>query len=100
MKLSVVIPVYNEAATLKELLESVAAVDAGIEKEIVIVDDCSTDGTREVLKALAVELLDRVKKVETTPAAPVDVEAVVRKVLSDLGNTTTGPAPAAPAATA
>ncbi len=55
MKLSVVIPVYNEAATLKELLESVAAVDAGIEKEIVIVDDCSTDGTREVLKALAVE---------------------------------------------
>jgi len=55
MKLSVVIPVYNEAATLRELLDSVAAVDAGIEKELVIVDDCSTDGTRDVLKAISAE---------------------------------------------
>ena len=55
MKLSVIIPVYNEAATLKALLVSVAAVDAGVEKELVIVDDCSTDGTRDVLKAIAVE---------------------------------------------
>ena len=52
MKLSVVIPVYNEAATLRELLESVAAVDAGLEKELVIVDDCSTDSTAETIKRL------------------------------------------------
>lgn len=55
MKLSVIIPVYNEAATLKALVESVAAVDAGVEKELVMVDDCSTDGTRDVLQAIAVE---------------------------------------------
>jgi glycosyltransferase involved in cell wall biosynthesis len=51
MKTSVVIPVYNEAATIKELVEQVKAVD--IQKEIIIVDDCSTDGTREILRGLS-----------------------------------------------
>ena len=52
MKLSVVIPVYNEAATIRDLLTLVAGVDAGMEKELVVVDDCSTDGTRDVLKQM------------------------------------------------
>lgn len=47
MKLSVVIPIYNERGTLSELLARVRAVD--LEKEIICVDDCSTDGTREIL---------------------------------------------------
>ncbi|HYP27734.1 MAG TPA: glycosyltransferase family 2 protein [Blastocatellia bacterium] len=47
MKLSVVIPVYNERATIAELIRRVAEVD--IPKEIIVVDDGSTDGTREVL---------------------------------------------------
>lgn len=47
MKLSVIMPVYNERSTISEILERVQAVD--IEKEIIIVDDCSTDGTREIL---------------------------------------------------
>ena len=46
MKLSVVIPVYNEAATIASLVERVRAVP--VDKEIVIVDDCSADGTRVV----------------------------------------------------
>ena len=50
MKLSVVIPVYNEKDTILEVLERVRAVD--LPKEIIVVDDCSTDGTREILKAL------------------------------------------------
>ncbi|WP_224985039.1 glycosyltransferase family 2 protein [Geomonas agri] len=50
MKLSVVIPVYNEKATIVELYESVRAVP--LEKEIILVDDCSTDGTREILSGL------------------------------------------------
>jgi glycosyltransferase involved in cell wall biosynthesis len=47
MKISVVVPVYNEAKTISELLARIRAVP--IEKEIILVDDCSTDGTREVL---------------------------------------------------
>jgi glycosyltransferase involved in cell wall biosynthesis len=50
-KLSVVIPVYNERSTIAEILRRVQAVD--IDKEIVIVDDFSTDGTRELLLELS-----------------------------------------------
>jgi glycosyltransferase involved in cell wall biosynthesis len=54
--ISLVIPVYNENATLEELLRRVVAVD--MPKELVIVDDCSTDGSREVLTRLADRGLD------------------------------------------
>jgi glycosyltransferase involved in cell wall biosynthesis len=50
MKLSVVIPVFNEAATIEELVDRVRAVP--VSKEIIIVDDCSTDGTVDVLRGL------------------------------------------------
>ncbi len=51
MKLSVVIPVFNERATLKAILDRVRqAPVAPLELEIVAVDDCSTDGSREILK--------------------------------------------------
>lgn len=55
MKLSIVIPVYNEAATLEELVNHVHAVEIPLEKEIVLVDDCSQDGTRDVMKKLEAE---------------------------------------------
>ncbi len=55
MKLSVVMPVYNEEATLEDVLRSVAAVDAGLEKEIIVIDDCSTDGSWDLLRRLASE---------------------------------------------
>lgn len=48
MKLSVIIPVYNESRTIKEIVQRVKKVD--IDKEIILVDDYSTDGTREILK--------------------------------------------------
>jgi glycosyltransferase involved in cell wall biosynthesis len=48
MKLSVVMPVYNEAATIAEILLRVTNVP--IEKEIILVDDCSKDGTGEILR--------------------------------------------------
>lgn len=53
MKLSVVIPVFNEVSTIEEILRRVESVDAGLDKEIIVVDDGSTDGTREILKRLA-----------------------------------------------
>ncbi|OGP75702.1 MAG: hypothetical protein A2V86_15345 [Deltaproteobacteria bacterium RBG_16_49_23] len=49
MRLSVVIPVYNEINTIKEILSRVLEVD--IEKEVIVVDDYSTDGTREFLRS-------------------------------------------------
>jgi glycosyltransferase involved in cell wall biosynthesis len=50
-RLSVVVPVYNERETIEEILRRIQEVD--IEKEIIIVDDSSTDGTREFLEELA-----------------------------------------------
>ena len=50
MKLSVVMPAYNEAKTIREIVRRVQAVP--VEKEIVIVDDGSTDGTRDILREL------------------------------------------------
>ena len=52
MKLSVVIPVYNERDTVAEIATRVESADVGLEKEIVFVDDCSTDGTRDVLAGM------------------------------------------------
>ncbi len=49
MKLSVVIPVYNERQTIGDILARVLAVP--LEKEVIVVDDASTDGTREWLSA-------------------------------------------------
>ena len=48
--LSVIIPVYNEEHTIREIIGQVQAVDLPL--EIVVVDDCSTDGTREILANL------------------------------------------------
>jgi glycosyltransferase involved in cell wall biosynthesis len=59
MKLSVVIPVYNEKETIREVIEAVrkAPVD---NKEIIVVDDFSTDGTREILRE---EIQSKVDKI-------------------------------------
>jgi glycosyltransferase involved in cell wall biosynthesis len=52
-KLSIVIPVYNEIDTIHEILRQVSDVDIGLEKEIILIDDCSTDGTREILEKIS-----------------------------------------------
>ena len=53
-KLSVVVPVYNERNTLPEIIRRVRTVEIpdGIEREVIVVDDGSTDGTRDVLRQL------------------------------------------------
>ena len=50
VKLSVVIPVYNEISTLETLISKVESVDLEMEKEIILIDDASTDGTKQLLE--------------------------------------------------
>ncbi len=52
MKLSIVIPCYNEISTIDTIIQQVRSVSLPIDREIVIVDDFSTDGTRDVLQQL------------------------------------------------
>lgn len=51
MKVSIVIPCYNEKRTIDAILRRVRDVPLTLEREIIVVDDCSNDGTREVLAA-------------------------------------------------
>lgn len=57
-KITILIPVYNEVKTLNEILKKVEETDfCGLEKEIILIDDCSTDGTKELYD----EMKDRYK---------------------------------------
>jgi glycosyltransferase involved in cell wall biosynthesis len=57
--LSIVIPIYNELDTWRTLLERVEAVDlGGVARQLILVDDCSRDGTREQLQRFAAERPD------------------------------------------
>ena len=59
MKVSIVIPCYNEKDTIEKIVEAVR--DAAIEsKEIIIVDDCSQDGTKAVLEERVAQIADRI----------------------------------------
>jgi glycosyltransferase involved in cell wall biosynthesis len=62
-KLSVIVPVYNERNTVVEILRRMRAVDLPIDREFVVVDDGSTDGTRAVLTQLG----DSTVKILTHP---------------------------------
>ena len=59
MKLSVVIPCYNERNTIRAIVEAVRAAPVA-DKEIIVVDDFSTDGTRDILKAEIEPLVSQV----------------------------------------
>jgi glycosyltransferase involved in cell wall biosynthesis len=59
MKLSIVIPVYNEKKYVQEIVKRIQEVALGsVEKEIIVVDDCSSDGTTEILKEKIEQLVD------------------------------------------
>jgi glycosyltransferase involved in cell wall biosynthesis len=58
MKLSVVIPCYNEVATLQSVVEAVKR--SPVDCEIIVVDDCSKDGTRELLASQLAHQVDQV----------------------------------------
>jgi glycosyltransferase involved in cell wall biosynthesis len=59
MKLSIVIPCYNEAKTIRLIVDRVRAAPIA-EKEIIVVDDCSRDGTRDLLRTQIAPLVDKI----------------------------------------
>jgi glycosyltransferase involved in cell wall biosynthesis len=59
MKLTIVIPCYNERNTIRLIVDAVRAAPVA-DKEIIVVDDCSTDGTRDILKSEIEALVTRV----------------------------------------
>ena len=59
MKLTIVIPCYNESRTIRTIVERVRAAPIA-DKEIIVVDDCSRDGTRDLLRTQIAPLVDRV----------------------------------------
>jgi glycosyltransferase involved in cell wall biosynthesis len=54
-RLSIVVPVYNEAGTIAEIVARVQRATPGIDRELIVVDDASTDGTRERLEKIVTE---------------------------------------------
>jgi glycosyltransferase involved in cell wall biosynthesis len=77
LKLSVLIPVYNEKNTIELILDEVHATP--IQKEIIVVDDCSTDGTRDLLQQLLEE--GRIDRLHLQPVNQ-GKGAAIRKALS------------------
>ena len=75
--LSIVIPIYNEVASLKELLQQVASVEVGMKKELILVDDFSTDGTRDILKEIEAIQADsgEIHRYISTPQMPPNEDA-------------------------
>jgi glycosyltransferase involved in cell wall biosynthesis len=67
MKISVIIPCYNEIATIAELIHAVRSAPYD-DREIIVVDDCSKDGTRELLMAELSPLVTHVILHERIPA--------------------------------
>lgn len=51
MKLTIIIPVYNEVQTISRVAESVRGIEIDMEKELIFVDDCSRDGSRDILRS-------------------------------------------------
>src|SRR6478735_4566419 len=59
MKLSIVIPCFNERTTIRSIVDAVRAAPVA-DKEIIVVDDCSADGTRDILRAEIEPLVSRI----------------------------------------
>jgi glycosyltransferase involved in cell wall biosynthesis len=83
MRLSVIIPCYNEKDTIREIVQSVRAAPVA-EKEIIVVDDCSTDGTREILRSDIASCIDRVIFHDTNKGKGAALRTGIREATGDV----------------
>ena len=85
MKLSIIMPVFNEAATIAEILQRVASVELGaVEKEIVLVDDCSKDATPHILREQAHIPNLRVITHEVNGGKGAAIKTAIRHITGDI----------------
>jgi glycosyltransferase involved in cell wall biosynthesis len=80
----VLIPCFNEEATLETIIERVRAVDTGLETEIVIVDDGSTDRSREIIRRLADEGIVRAFFLERNSGKGAAVQRALKESTGDI----------------
>jgi glycosyltransferase involved in cell wall biosynthesis len=83
-KLSLIIPVYNEEKTLETLLNNILKADLGIEKELIIVDDTSTDSSSQILEKFATHNEIRLFKNDTNLGKSLTVTKGIAKSTGDL----------------
>lgn len=83
MKLSIIIPCYNEKDTIREIVQSVRAAPVA-EKEIIVVDDCSTDGTLEILRSDIASCIDRVIFHDTNKGKGAALRTGIREATGDV----------------
>ena len=87
-RLSILMPVYNEQYFVEQIVERVLSVPLpqGIERELVIVDDCSTDGTRTILERISKEHPDVVRLLlhETNQGKGAAIRTAVKEATGDL----------------
>lgn len=84
MKVSIIMPAYNEATTIAEMIGKVQAVDVGLPKEVIIVDDASVDGTKDVLKAFIGESDVRVVFHERNQGKGAAIRTALAHVTGDI----------------
>ena len=83
MKLSVVIPCYNEQGTIQRIVDAVKSAPVA-EKEIIIVDDCSRDGTRDLLRSSIESQVDKVIYHQVNQGKGAALRTGIRAATGDL----------------
>ena len=85
MKVSILIPCYNEIKTIEKIVSKILEVSLiNIEKEIIIVDDGSTDGTTEVLKNNLINKIDKIIFHETNLGKGSAIKTAISKITGDI----------------
>ena len=83
MRLSVVIPCFNEAATIAQIVAAVRAAPVA-DIEVIVVDDCSTDGTRDILKGELSRRIDRLVFHEVNQGKGAALRSGIKAATGDL----------------